>query len=56
MYLCLLCLRLGVADLIFNVKKYIMNRSTKGEFTTFEHASWWLGQSVGIPGRDKSFG
>ncbi|KAJ0652760.1 hypothetical protein HanOQP8_Chr15g0575801 [Helianthus annuus] len=29
---------------------------TKGEFIFLEHASRWLGQSVGIPGRDKSFG
>ncbi|MFS7985963.1 hypothetical protein Hanom_Chr11g01004871 [Helianthus anomalus] len=34
----------------------LSTEQTKGEFISLEHASRWLGQSVGIPGRDKSFG
>ncbi|KAJ0600421.1 hypothetical protein HanIR_Chr03g0116431 [Helianthus annuus] len=29
---------------------------TLGEFISLVHVSRWLGQSVGIPGRDNSFG
>ncbi|KAF5794452.1 hypothetical protein HanXRQr2_Chr08g0328251 [Helianthus annuus] len=38
-------------NIYFNLTEQI-----KGEFIFLEHASRWLGQSVGISGRDKSFG
>ncbi|KAF5814924.1 hypothetical protein HanXRQr2_Chr03g0116651 [Helianthus annuus] len=33
-----------------------LTEQNQGEFISLEHASRRLGQSVGIPGRDKSFG
>ncbi|KAJ0797729.1 hypothetical protein HanPI659440_Chr04g0177131 [Helianthus annuus] len=43
--------------LIISIKQVInLTEQTKGEFISLEHASRWLGQSVGIPGKDKSFG
>ncbi|MFS7961003.1 hypothetical protein Hanom_Chr08g00709691 [Helianthus anomalus] len=46
-----------VTDLaVINFRSTIPNRANQGEFIFLEHASRWLRQSVGIPGRDKSFG